>query len=451
MIVLDRTRLIDHLIFLTIIICNQYVSFPFLGVSSLVVQTLVQSHLYLRGDTYYFRYVLPAHLQSRCPSLPTEIKRSLRTDSYSAALALVCSKLPLIKLIRDCKHRPSIEKLFHEISNFTQQPIVVNEPDTDFPIEPEPTVAIPALSEAWTAFSQWKTWTDKQGKANHRIFNNLIFFLGDIPVSDVTKAHLRAALSSISRLPQRNKKNYKQMPLEQLVSMSIPQEDIVSGKYVKEHHAICQSLFSRYLKDEVDVLVSSPTEGLKYDYQANRYASMNDDQVRTVLAKSQHKPDWFKWFMMLSVYSGARRSELVGLKKSDFKYCTDSNRHYFHIRHGKTKAAIRAVPLHQQLIDSGMLAWIDSSNSEQIFNVNANRVTDLFNSLPDERVNILGERIVLHSVRHTFITKARAAGISNVLVQQVVGHEKSGAGQTDRYTHTFHLKDVLPVVDSISF
>ena len=28
---------------------------------------------------------------------------------------------------------------------------------------------------------------------------------------------------------------------------------------------------------------------------------------------------------------------------------------------------------------------------------------------------------------------------------------KSGAGQTDRYTHTFHLKDVLPVVDNVSY
>ncbi|MFT7413419.1 MAG: hypothetical protein ACI9FO_000063 [Methylophagaceae bacterium] len=190
--------------FLTIIICNQHVSFLFLGGSNVVVRTLVRSHLVRRGDIYYFRYTLPDHIHGLCSNLPTEIKRSLRTDSYSAALALVYSKRPLIKLIRDCKHRPSIEKLFHEISNFTQQPIVVNEPDTDFPIEPEPTVAIPTLSEAWTAFSQWKTWTDKQGKANHRIFNNLIFFLGDIPVSDVTKAHLRATLISISRLPQRN-------------------------------------------------------------------------------------------------------------------------------------------------------------------------------------------------------------------------------------------------------
>lgn len=69
----------------------------------------------------------------------------------------------------------------------------------------------------------------------------------------------------------------------------------------------------------------------------------------------------------------------------------------------------------------------------------------------DRKVNDYGERLVFHSLRHTFITKARAAGINNVLVQQVVGHEKRGSGQTDRYTHTFQLKDVLKVVDVVQF
>jgi len=340
--------------------------------------------------------------------------------------------------------------LFNDIADFSPSPIVAREPIDTIEAKEEPTV-VPTLSEAWLSFRNWKSWTDKHGKANQRMFDNLIFFIGDIPVNEVTKAHLRTALEGISKLPQRNKKNYRQTPREQLVRMKIPIEDVVSGKYVKEHLKLCQSLFSSYLKYEVDKLSKPPTEGLRYKYQYHRYASLNDAQIREVLEQSQSKPDWFKWFMLLSVYSGARRSELVGLRKSDFKYCTDSKRYYFHIRHGKTKAAIRAVPLHQQLIDSGLLSWIDSSSSEQLFNVNANRVTDLFNSLLDERVNILGERIVLHSVRHTFITKARAAGVSNVLVQQVVGHEKSGAGQTDRYTHTFHLKDVLPVIDSIQY
>jgi integrase len=411
-----------------------------------MVQTLVQNHLLLRGGVFYFRYVLPVHIRDLCPSLPTEIKRSLRTDSLSKASILSRAKLPLIRDVQNCTHPPSINKLFKEIATFPTHFMDAENGQLNAPKK-----EVVSLVDAWERFSKWKSWTDKQGKANQRIFDNLIFFIGDIPVNEVTKANIRTALEGISKLPQRNKKSYRKTPIEQLVRMKIPTEDVVSGKYVKEHLKLCQSLFSRYLKYETDILSKTPTEGLSYKYQDNRYASLNDEQVRVVLAKSQGKPNWFKWFVLLSVYSGARRSELIGLKKSDFKYCTDSNRHYFHIRHGKTKAAIRAIPLHCQLTDKGLLDWIGSVTGEILFSVNANQVTGLFNSLLDEKVNVLGERIVLHSVRHTFITKARAAGISNVLVQQVVGHEKSGAGQTDRYTHTFHLKDVLPVVDSIKY
>ena len=163
-----------------------------------MVRTLVQSHLVQRGDTYYFRYTLPAHIREQCSSLPTEIKRSLRTDSYSVALDLVSEKLPLIKLIRNCRHAASIEKLFHDISDFTSNPIV----EISQPLVNHKLIAVPTFSEAWLSFSNWKTWSDKQAKANQRVFNNLVFFIVDRPVDEVTKSDIRTALDSISKLPQ---------------------------------------------------------------------------------------------------------------------------------------------------------------------------------------------------------------------------------------------------------
>ena len=62
-----------------------------------------------------------------------------------------------------------------------------------------------------------------------------------------------------------------------------------------------------------------------------------------------------------------------------------------------------------------------------------------------------GNRKVFHSFRHTFVTKARGAGIALDHVQQVVGHEKIKAGVTDRYTHQQPLKVVLDVVDCIDY
>lgn len=95
---------------------------------------------------------------------------------------------------------------------------------------------------------------------------------------------------------------------------------------------------------------------------------------------------------------------------------------------------------------------MDRKGGDLIFPIaagNLNRVTENFYALLDVKLNDLGERRVFHSTRHTFITKTRAAGVANSIVQQVVGHEKTGAGMTDRYTHTFQLKDVLGAVDCI--
>ncbi len=68
-----------------------------------------------------------------------------------------------------------------------------------------------------------------------------------------------------------------------------------------------------------------------------------------------------------------------------------------------------------------------------------------------ERFDDFGNRKVFHSFRHSFITKSRGSGIPVEHVQQVVGHEKTSAGMTDRYTKRQPLKEVLDVVDKVRY
>tara|TARA_R110002050_G_scaffold57423_2_gene128841 strand:+ start:60 stop:1355 length:1296 start_codon:yes stop_codon:yes gene_type:complete len=428
-----------------------------------MVQELVQTgnpYVYLRRKTYYFRVVIPPHLRELCPSLPREIKRSLRTDSLTDALAMVGDKLPLIRLLRSCSSSDLMLKLYNKLSDFSTEIFGWFKSKLNANLEPiiPPTALIKRtkglkLDKAWSDFSEWRSWTDKQGKANQRMYDNLRVFLGDITVEEVTKAKLKAALQSISGLPQRNKKHYKQLLLIELKEMDIPEEDKVSSKYVREHLKLFQSLFNTYLKQEIEILKVSPTEGIKWEYENNRFGSLTDTEVNQVMLDMEDKPEWFKWFVLIAVYSGARRSEIAGLTKNDIKFCSDTHRYYFIVRVGKTKAARRAVPIHEKVIGLGLLTWIEAGD-DRLFETayrNLNRVTDLFSSLMPRKENDFGERLVFHSLRHTFITKARAAGVSVLLVQQVVGHEKRGAGQTDRYTHTFQLKDVLKVIDCVDY
>ncbi|WP_018881653.1 tyrosine-type recombinase/integrase [Thioalkalivibrio sp. ALE30] len=437
----------------------------------MLVHSLVQSgHPYVtpRGRVFWFRFAMPRHVRRLCPHLPREIKRTLRTDSYPEALYLVSQRGDVIRQVKRSRCKQTLERLCTRLADFSEaqedlvgqssgraaEGVTVALKASGGGVQPETEKTIElTLSEAWKQFVSGKQWTDKLRKNNESLMANLKFFLGDVRVSEIGKKDLQVVLERIARLPQRNRKAYRGRSLKELVEAQIPPEHRISGKTVKEHLKLCQSFFGTYLTRELGVLKRSPTEGLKLTHPDARFAALGDADVRSLLEKAKGKPEWVRWFMLLAAYTGARRSELAGLIPSDFKRCSDTGRHYVVIRGGKTRAARRMIPLHLQLLGSGLLDWV-ARHDGLLFptaNANPNRVTDHFSSLCPARVNDLGERVVFHSLRHTFITKARAAGVSTARVQQVVGHETKGGGVTDRYTHVFHLRHVLEVVDSISY
>lgn len=438
------------------------------------VRKLVQSyHPYIsrRGNNYCFRFALPRHVRQLCPELPTEIKRTLKTDSFSEAVVQVNGKSELIVRIKQSRDRVTLKRLCGSLASFdherekmvadslkgawawSQAGVTIPEgkPETVEVIPPE--LQSPTLSETWNDFVAWKSWTKKRAGINANLMDNLLFFLGDVQVHTITKRDLRGALESIRGLPQRNRGPYRGKSLQEISCMEIPEEHRVADKTVKEHLKLCQSLFSAYLVKEREILQVSPTDNLRLDVEDQRFACLGDAQVLGVLEKARKKPEWVRWFLLIAAYSGARRSEIARLYTEDFKICPDTGRHYFVVKTGKTRAARRIVPIHHTLVAEGLLAWVREIDGPLfgIVQANPNRITDHFGSLVGEKTNDLGERLVFHSLRHTFITKSRSAGASTVLVQQVVGHEKRGAGITDRYTHSFPLRDVLPVVDLVSY
>lgn len=220
-----------------------------------MVQKSVQnkhSYILLRGNTFYFRYAYPLHLRVLCPWLPTEVKRSLHTDSLTDAVAMVNAKLPVIKLLRMCNDRSKVGDLCALLCDFSAQfsEWVGKKFDAIYPSvevieknKPE----TPKLSQVWSDFVSWKQWTYRRTTENQRVFDNLMYFLGDVPVCSITKADLKKALSSIAGLPIRNKSPYKHMTLDEIVGSDIPEDHLLSSKSVKEHLKVAQGLFNAYL------------------------------------------------------------------------------------------------------------------------------------------------------------------------------------------------------------
>jgi len=298
------------------------------------------------------------------------------------------------------------------------------------------------------------------GQNEHRrYFNVLLEIMGDMPVSSITRQAVKEGLLTYRQLPQRNKSPYNKLPISELLEMEIPTEDIIASKTILEARKTLQGIF-RYALDKEIIDVSPARDlNLKLDSKST-FSSYSKAEVRKMLAAS-HKESapWKRWLLALAAYTGARRGELVQLRKEDVKLDSDSGRHYLLITDEagsvKNENAKRQVPIHNVLIDMGLLEFVDSA-SDRLFNeLKPQAVTGWFarfrHNLKIKRFNDFGNRKVFHSFRHTFITQSRGARNSLEHVQQVVGHEKSDAGVTDRYSHRLPVSDVLGVVDKISY
>jgi len=305
-----------------------------------------------------------------------------------------------------------------------------------------------------------KPLSDRMQKQYQSDFKVLLEFMGDVDVATITKKQLKQSILACTGLPKRNKKPYNKLSIVEILEMDIPDEDLVGKKVVDEVRKMAQGIF-RFASDE-SIVDISPAKDLNLKLSSNgRFAAYTKQDVRRLLkASAKEKVIWKCWIPLLAAYTGARRGELVQLRKQDVKFDTDSERHYLMITEeaGSTKNenANRQVPIHQAVLDAGFIEFVESSSDKLFDGLNPQSVTNWFTGLRDrleiERFDDYGNRKVFHSFRHTFITLSRSANHKEN-VQQVVGHEKQSAGETDRYTHItlMQLSEVLCVVDKISY
>ena len=159
----------------------------------------------------------------------------------------------------------------------------------------------------------------------------------------------------------------------------------------------------------------------------------------------QTKHAWQKWSLLLAMYTGARRTEIYQLRKTDIRvedginYILVTDEH--ESQRLKTSNAKRRIPIHQRLIELGFLEYVEQAQERILYEItSAESITSWFGRLVVEleipSVNELDELRSYHSFRHTFISNIRNNhSLDLSLIQQVVGHEISKGGITDKYTH----------------
>ncbi len=305
-----------------------------------------------------------------------------------------------------------------------------------------------------------KKFTVKTAREARNFIKGFIAVMGDMPIADWRARHMDYCMEGCSQLPAKNKKPYNKMMYPEILELGgLPEDDLISVSQLGHAKKYLKAIFKFASAEEF--ISANPCRDWSYDIGVkNIRGNYTDDEVAIMYREAFNLEGHKKWMVLLGMCTGARLTELVNLRVEDIKFDDESRRHYISISPEagslKSKAARRRVPLHKKLVDLGFLEMVANVGAGRLWpSLKAASITSFFVRFREkagvERQCEFGNNRVFHSFRHWVVTKARSEGVEGSAVQQVVGHERDrGMEVTDRYTHDYPIKTLLPVIDSLN-
>lgn len=168
------------------------------------------------------------------------------------------------------------------------------------------------------------------------------------------------------------------------------------------------------------------------------------------------------WVPLIGLFSGMRLGEIVQLHRSDLQcidgvWVFDINRAEDDDKKVKTETSLRQVPVHQTLIDLGLLErGADSSLGKRLFpdlrpgqNGFYSHNFSKWWSRYGQTFGFRGERKVFHSFRHLFTDALRDLEAPDYVLKAILGH--SDKSITANYGHGAKLAVRQSYVDRVRF
>lgn len=197
--------------------------------------------------------------------------------------------------------------------------------------------------------------------------------------------------------------------------------------------------------------------------EGRHYLPFTSDHLRLIFdppsyLQFSNQPDWF-WTPLIAAHLGVRAGEVVQLSVDDFHFDPLHQIWFVAIRlqFAKNRNSVRTLPLHQGLIDLGLIDYIErvrSLGAKQLF-PHRDYTTATLSRDPSKRVSENFARLlarcgledpdfVFHSFRHMVVSALHDAGVSLAEAMQICGHEamefrvRNGA-MTKKQARSLHL------------
>lgn len=173
-----------------------------------------------------------------------------------------------------------------------------------------------------------------------------------------------------------------------------------------------------------------------------------------------------KWPTLIAMFSGMRLNEVAQLQPGDIKmlgdvWCIDVNTIGDSNKRLKNASSHRVVPIHQKLLDLGLLGFSAQCKSEgalRMFpslthskqNGYGRNVGRWFNESLLVKLGIGGQKLMFHCLRHSMVTQLGRKDIPEPIVKAILGHVQVGVTYNSYFKAGFLPSQLIAAINSFS-
>ncbi len=301
--------------------------------------------------------------------------------------------------------------------------------------------------------------------------------LGEItskkPTAHLTKDDARLAKAVLLKLPKNRSKNRSTRDLSLSDMLLVERVEKLSTRTVNVYLSAFQSfnawaVNNGHATDNVFLGLRVPQ---KTRDKTKQRASFDTAQLAVLFRHLTTNPDNLvnkddhKWPTLIAMFTGARLNEVAQLHISDIRL--HDGMWYIDINDDdgkmlKTSASRRPVPVHQQLLDAGLLSFVESrsgGSAARLFpslsysaqNGHGRNVGRWFNEKFLPALGLKHDTLVFHSLRHSMVTLLTQADVPDSRVKAIMGHGQVGVTHTSYFKSGFTLAQLKGEIDKFTF
>ena len=256
--------------------------------------------------------------------------------------------------------------------------------------------------------------------------------------------------------PRRNIHKYSKMTIENIITLvksentEIPVEDIITTRTLNKYIAWFTAVF--VFANDHGKISRNPAKNLKLKIDTAEDEEREPFSSKELIQISELLPDDLRKMVINILYfTGMRLSEVFkaklievdGVYLFDLTAKKDDEGNPIKL---KTKNAYRVIPLHQKLIDIGILDIFDEIQNKY----SSSYISSWFNAKL-LRPNITREKTkVLYSLRHNFASGLKNQRMQESIVSELMGHEQSSMS-FKRYASDYDILILKEAIDSLNF